>query len=49
MVSGPASRPVAVSFARSSRISSTASGGIAFGIDAGRRERGSKTASPSTR
>ena len=49
MVSGPASSPVAVSFCRSSMIRSTVSAGIAFVELSGRRERGSKAASPSVR
>ena len=50
MVSGPASRPASPSFLRSRRIRSRTSTGSALGEAAlGRRERGSKAASPSTR
>jgi len=42
MVSGPASRPVAVSFSRNSRIRSTVSVGVVVGTLWGRRECGSK-------
>ena len=49
MVSGPASRPVVVSFCRISVIRSTVSVGVAFGVLFGRRERASNAASPSTR
>jgi hypothetical protein len=49
MVSGPASSPVATSFWRISTINVTTSAAIAVGLVWGRRVRGSKTVSPSTR
>jgi hypothetical protein len=49
MVSGPASRPVVVSFSRSSTMRFSTSTAVELGLDLGRLERGSKAASPSRR
>ena len=49
MVSGPASRPWAVSCWRSSMISLIVGVGVALGEVWGRRERGSKAVLPSAR
>jgi hypothetical protein len=49
MVSGPASRPAAMSLWRRSVISATVAAGIAVGLVLGRHERGWNAASPSAR
>ena len=49
MVSGPASKPAALNFSRSTMIRSMVSAGMADGTRCGRRERGSNAASPSDR